>query len=107
MKALPPRINPPDRDLTRVQDFLRKGLAQVGSLATARLIEGIVTVGGTPQLVAHGLGRPYQGYLVGRVQGSAQVTVRETSAVGGVPVNTSQTLGIIPSGSGTIDLWVY
>lgn len=65
----------------------------------------VAVVGGTAKLFTHNLGRPFVGYLVTRIVGSNQVTVREVALPAGLSI--SQAVNLMPSATGTIDVKVF
>lgn len=60
---------------------------------------------GVTKILPHNLGRPVQHYLVTRSQGAAAITLRDGVLVGGLTI--AQALAVIPSATGTIDVWVF
>lgn len=53
--------------------------------------------------VAHGLGRSVRGYFITRTQGSNQITVREVEN----QQSTNTSITLVPSATGTIDLYIF
>mgnify|MGYP003154514067 FL=1 len=60
------------------------------------------TIGTSPVVVNHGLGRPPQGFIVIRRRANQQVWDLQD-----INKNTSQTLVLIAGGDVEIDLWVF
>lgn len=99
------RLNSDNSDLVRTQDNIKRVLDPVlaNKLLAGTLVQSVTCVGGTQLQVNHGLGRPPIGYFVTRVQGANQILIREASS----QPNPTAFLLMVPSATGTVDLWVY
>jgi hypothetical protein len=69
------KINTTNPELMRVQDAVAESVNVLNDalLAEARLVVGIAVTSGSPTAVAHGLGRPVQGWFVVDADGATQV----------------------------------
>ena len=103
--AVVSRLNSESSDLVRTQDNIKRVLDPIlaNKLLTGALIQSVSCVGGTELQLNHGLGRPPQGYFVTRTQGVNQMTLRESV----VQPNSAAYLLVVPSSTGTVDVWVY
>ena len=99
------RINAGDYQLNTIQDALADFAELIAKqpILDGNLFTSIAVTSGTAFTIQHGLNRAYVGYIVTRVQGANQITVRETTSTFG------NTLGLtlVPSATGTIDVWVF
>jgi hypothetical protein len=71
----------------------------------AAYFRNVAVVSGITKTLPHNLQRPYVGYLVTRVQGANQITVREVAVPAGMTV--AQVVSLVPSATGTIDVKVF
>lgn len=99
-----PRLRPNDYTLSKIQDNLANQLDTVSAIPflSGLWFQNVSVTGSTAFTLTHNFGRPYLGYIVTRVQGSA-CTVHDNP--GAVPV-TSQ-INLTPTGTSTIDIWVF
>lgn len=98
------RITPADYALQTVQDALANPLDSVLSqpILDGNLFKAVPVTAATAFAVQHKLGRAYVGYVVTRVQGANQILVRETTNA-----DSTKTVTLIPSSTGTVDLLVF
>jgi hypothetical protein len=105
-------VQDPER-LARAISDTNAALAQTQQAARTNPIFGaggihlrnLPVTSGVAKLLFHNLGRPFVGYIVTRVQGANPIDVRETTLPTGV--QNTQALNLVPSASGTIDVWVF
>lgn len=72
---------------------------------SGKLIKNLSVTSGVAVIVHHGLGQAYQGYFVTRTQGTTSVTVREAAQA--TTAQAATTVTLVPSASGTIDLFIF
>ena len=97
------RVPTNDATLNRVQERLESAFVPISrcSLINGRLIEDL-DLSTTTLNIPHGLGRPYQGYLVADLNADARV-YRDTSSTS----DPSQFLPLRASGTVTAKVWVF
>jgi hypothetical protein len=94
-----------------IQQNLSKALRLLGSnpMISGNQIAGVVCVGGTQFNLAHGLGRPYQGFLVTSANQGFPSFSEIVPGQGGYPSGATKAtfLVLAPANSGTFSFWVY
>jgi hypothetical protein len=98
------RLNLSDQLQQRVQNNLADAIDQTlqSNVSDGVLIQGVAVIANTPVNVKHGMGRPITHVEVCNSIGSYQVIVSRTSST-----SDPNYITIVPSASGTIDLWIY
>lgn len=101
------RLAVPDGPTQRYLDNLRSvvNLLLGQSLPLGTPVVGLVVTSGSTFAVAHGLGRAWQGYVVTRSYGAATTAIGVCD--GTASADPTQTLNLVPTATGTIDLWVF
>jgi hypothetical protein len=91
------------RGMNQLQQNIRKAtsVANANPFGNGNLLENVVVTTGA-NVLNHGLGQAYRGYILGR--SSAAITVHEGSQL--AALDASQ-ITLNASGPGTIDVWVY
>lgn len=68
-------------------------------------VRGLSVTSGQAKLVFHNLGRPFVGYFVTRSQGASAIQIVETALPSGI--QNTQAVNLVPSATGTIDVWIF
>jgi hypothetical protein len=94
------------RVLLHLQSNLVQPLHGIGQnpMLPGNLLQGLVFGAASTLVIAHGLGRPYQGWLCVRQQGNPAVLVETALPTG---VSASQMISILSTNAGTYSLWVF
>jgi hypothetical protein len=87
------RINTTDQILMRLQDAIGESLASLLSVPLLSQVTVSVSLSTSPTAVAHGLGRPVQGWLVVRKNAAADVYE------GDVSIAPNKTINLVASAS--------
>jgi len=98
------KLNTDDAVVNRLQDNLSQALDPITSnpLLDRRVLTVQSLVTGSTNYVAHGLGRPLQGWSIVRQRGSASVYDAQDSNP-----NPSLTLALVTSGNVVVDIEVF
>jgi hypothetical protein len=94
------------KSLRELQDNIQQTLALLGlPFLGGVLFKGLAFTAGTPRLIAHQLGRAYQGYIATRVQAAASTSPYETSLPAGA--KATQFVNLAFSANCTADVYVF
>lgn len=98
------RLPGQDQVLTQLQSNIDTAFSQIQQIPPLRgaLLTGVLLTSGQDNIINHGLGRAYQGFVVARL--SADSRVWESSTTNVQP--TTQII-IRSSANCTVNLWVY
>jgi hypothetical protein len=104
----PPRFQqtPESRPLADVQRALSQLVVELNAvpLINGRLVERVRLIGGVTTDVAHGLGRPLQGWIVARL--AFDVSPSVVHEVAGTP-DDALYLRLLAATTATLTLWVF
>lgn len=95
--------------LVDMQEDVATSVANISRspIISGRLFVGVTASVGTLNILRHGFGRPALGYYVTRTYFGAAAPVAFSDGVlpNGIP--STGAIALVPSGSGTCDVWVF